>query len=108
MGCLTMRSNADLFVFTPEQKRFWKRSPVKPAGRSSLHRHALRGVLGHAQGIDRSPIPYVGRAAWEMEQRGVPTRRALAGAAGASGGDGAVIRFNRFLQRAPDSYLLCA
>jgi hypothetical protein len=28
-----------------------------------------------ARGIDRKPIPHIGRAAWEMEQRGVQTRR---------------------------------
>lgn len=28
-----------------------------------------------AQGIDREPIPHIGRAAWEMEQRGIETRR---------------------------------
>jgi hypothetical protein len=28
-----------------------------------------------AQGIDREPMPHIGRAAWETEQRGVVTRR---------------------------------
>jgi hypothetical protein len=27
-----------------------------------------------AQGIDREPVPHIGRAAWEMERRGLDTR----------------------------------
>jgi MobA/MobL family len=46
---------------------------------AALERAGLAARVDHrslrAQGIDREPGTHVGRTAWEMEQRGLTTRR---------------------------------
>jgi hypothetical protein len=46
---------------------------------TSLERAGIAARVDHrslkAQGMAREPVPHIGRAAWEMEQRGLVTRR---------------------------------
>jgi hypothetical protein len=46
---------------------------------AALERAGIAARVDHrslkAQRIDRGPVPHIGRAAWEMERRGVETRR---------------------------------
>jgi len=46
---------------------------------AALERAGLPARVDHrslkAQGVAREPVPHMGRTAWEMEQRGLATRR---------------------------------
>jgi hypothetical protein len=48
---------------------------------AALERAGIAERVDHrslkAQGIAREPIPHIGRAAWEMERRGLMTRRGV-------------------------------
>jgi ATP-dependent exoDNAse (exonuclease V) alpha subunit len=58
----------------------WREAWTEHAN-AALERAGLSVRVDHrslkAQGIAREPVPHIGRAAWEMEQRGLVTRRGV-------------------------------